>query len=239
MNKLGRTVDLITSENYESILSDPMIPKTLMEKLDKLLLYIYREMGELYQEVEIVENTPAIAYAKSNNELDQMLQALIDMGFVDHQNTGGNRDYSLTLEGIQRAERLQKEAVNSKQCFVAMWFDQSMLDIYNRYIIQAAQDAGYQSLIISQKEYNVKICDQIIAEIRRSKFLIADFTGHRGGVYFEAGFALGLGLPVIWTCRKDNLENLHFDIRQYNFIDWETGEELQERLTNRIQATIL
>lgn len=84
-----------------------------------------------------------------------------------------------------------------------------------------------------------KEIDQIIAEIRRSKFLIADFTGHRGGVYFEAGFALGLGLPVIWTCRKDNLENLHFDIRQYNFIDWETGEELQERLTNRIQATIL
>jgi nucleoside 2-deoxyribosyltransferase len=80
---------------------------------------------------------------------------------------------------------------------------------------------------------------QIIADIRRSKFLIADFTGHRGGVYFEAGFALGLGLPVIWTCRKEELDKLHFDIRQYNFIDWETDGELQERLTNRIRATIL
>ncbi len=37
------------------------------------------------------------------------------------------------------------------------------------------------------------------------RFMIADFTGHRGGVYFEAGFAHGLGIPVIWTCREDQL----------------------------------
>ena len=48
--------------------------------------------------------------------------------------------------------------------------------------------------------------DRILAEIRKSKFVVADFTscgeciacdkcehiGARGGVYFEAGFALGL-----------------------------------------------
>jgi hypothetical protein len=53
----------------------------------------------------------------------------------------------------------------------------------------------------------------MISQIRRSKFLIADFTGHRGGVYFEAGYAMGLGLPVFWTCRRDDLDKLHFGIR--------------------------
>lgn len=89
------------------------------------------------------------------------------------------------------------------------------------------------------KEHNNNICDEIIAEIRRSKFLIADFTGQRGGVYFEAGFAYGLGLPVIWTCKKDDVSNLHFDINHYNFILWEKSEDLCTNLCNRILATIV
>ena len=88
--------------------------------------------------------------------------------------------------------------------------------------------------------HNNKIDDEIVAGIRRSKFLVADFTSHRGGVYFEAGLAIGLGLPVIWLCRKDELEKTHFDTRQYNFIVWETDQavELSRALQNRIEATI-
>jgi hypothetical protein len=67
---------------------------------------------------------------------------------------------------------------------------------------------------------------------------VADFTGHRGGVYFEAGFALGMNLPVIWTCRQDCLPDLHFDIRQFNCIDWKTPEDLAGRLQNRIEALL-
>ena len=89
------------------------------------------------------------------------------------------------------------------------------------------------------KEHNDKICDAIVAEIRKSRFVVADFTGHRGGVYFEAGFALGLGIPVIWTCKKEELPKTHFDTRQYNHIDWENEGDLFIRLKNRIEATIL
>ena len=88
------------------------------------------------------------------------------------------------------------------------------------------------------KEHNQKICDAIIAEIRRSRFLVADFTGHRGGVYFEAGYALGLGIPVIWTCREDELADTHFDTRQYNHVVWKNEKDLFEKLKRRIEATI-
>jgi nucleoside 2-deoxyribosyltransferase len=75
--------------------------------------------------------------------------------------------------------------------------------------------SNFQTHFRSSKadEHINKIGDEIISQIRRSKFLIADFTGHRGGVYFEAGLAMGLGLPVFWTCRRDDLDKLHFDIR--------------------------
>jgi len=91
---------------------------------------------------------------------------------------------------------------------------------------------------IDRKEHANKICDEIVAEIRRSPFLVADYTGQRGGVYYEAGFAAGLGIPVILTCRKDDLKNIHFDVRQYNCIHWETPSELARRLQVRIEAVI-
>ena len=60
------------------------------------------------------------------------------------------------------------------------------------------------------------------ARIKRSRFLVADVTGGRQGVYFEGGFAKGLGLPVIWTCSHGTDAELkkwmHFDTRQYNHI---------------------
>jgi len=75
--------------------------------------------------------------------------------------------------------------------------------------------SNFQTHFRSSKDHEHinKIGDEIISQIRRSKFLIADFTGHRGGVYFEAGLAMGLGLLVFWTCRRDDLDKLHFDIR--------------------------
>jgi nucleoside 2-deoxyribosyltransferase len=79
-----------------------------------------------------------------------------------------------------------------------------------------------------------------LAQIRISRFVVADFTCEpdkdRGGVYFEAGFALGLGLPVIWTARRGT--TLHFDTRQYNHILWDDPAELKEALYNRIIALL-
>jgi nucleoside 2-deoxyribosyltransferase len=123
-----------------------------------------------------------------------------------------------------------------------MWFDESMRSVYDDGIEPGIADSGYNPLRIDQKPDVDKIDDEIIAEIRRSKFLVADFThgdeGSRGGVYYEAGFAHGLGLPVIFLCHKDKISDLHFDTRQYHHIDWESPDELRKRLGDRILASI-
>jgi hypothetical protein len=122
----------------------------------------------------------------------------------------------------------------SKKAFIAMWYNKEVGRAYERGIVPAVRAFGYKPLLIKNKEHINKIDAEIIAEIDRSAFLIADFTGHRGGVYFEAGYAIGRGLPVIFTCRKDQMKKLHFDIRQYNCIDWETPNELKKRLRKRV-----
>jgi hypothetical protein len=122
----------------------------------------------------------------------------------------------------------------SGQAFVAMSFARKLNAAYSNGIKPAIRSAGYKPMIIRMKEHANKIDEEIIDEIRKSTFLIADLTCHRGGVYFEAGIAKGYGVPVIWSCRKDDLKNLHFDIRQFNCIDWRTPDELATRLKRRI-----
>jgi nucleoside 2-deoxyribosyltransferase len=80
--------------------------------------------------------------------------------------------------------------------------------------------------------------DKILGDIRMAPFVVADFTGHRNGVYLEAGFARGLGLPVIHTCRSDELDNAHFDTAQLNHVVWTTPDELRSKLFHRIAGTI-
>ena len=124
--------------------------------------------------------------------------------------------------------------------FCAMWFDASVQPLWDVAIEPAIRDAGYASLRIDGKEHNNKIDDEILSSIRNAKFVVADFTGQRGGVYFEAGFAAGQGIPVIWLARKDEVANLHFDTRQYNHIDWEPSNLslARKRIADRIIATI-
>ena len=154
--------------------------------------------------------------------------------------TNGTYLCSVTVPGYQQVEQMQA-AKQTSQCFVAMWFDRSMDEAYDYGIEPAVEQAGYTPMRIDRKDDLIdKIDDAIIAEIRRSRFLIADFThgeqGARGGVYYEAGFAQGIGIPVIFLCQNDRMEDVHFDTRQFFHIVWDSPGDLKEKLYNRIVA---
>lgn len=62
------------------------------------------------------------------------------------------------------------------------------------------------------------------------------FTGQKPGVYYEAGFMHGLGRKVIWLVEKQELDKVHFDVRQYNFIVYDAAPDAKLRLYHRIMA---
>jgi len=171
---------------------------------------------------------------------------------------GSTVEVVIAPAGWERIDQLKQRHGESRQAFVAMWFSAEMDGLYRNGFAPAIQEAGYEPKRIDCLEHNNKICDQIVAEIRRSRFLVADFTAGsckqcekcelregckekiraRGGVYFEAGFAMGLRIPVIWTVREEQIDEVHFDTRQYNHIVYRMARDLRERLRNRIEATI-
>ena len=89
-------------------------------------------------------------------------------------------------------------------------------------------DAGYTPYcVITDDSISEGIDDEIIAQIRQSRFLIADLTDEgdqgRRNVYYEAGVAYGLGLQVIYACQEKQFEEkgAAFDIQQRDILLWD------------------
>ena len=185
----------------------------------------------------------AFAWTESTewNDVEYLHEFLREMKWIRGQTGVDNVYGQLTADGHARIAE-QRANLDSSQVFVAMWFDESMNQAFEAGVEPAIKEAGYKPLRIDRKEHVNKIDDEIIAELRRSRFVVADFTqgddGARGGVYYEAGYAHGLNLPVIFTCREDAVETLHFDTAHYNHIVWTTPEELRKKLKTRILAVI-
>lgn len=127
---------------------------------------------------------------------------------------------------------------SSDICFVAMSFAPEYEDIYSIGIKPAVESAGYKAIRVDSERHNEKIDSKIIEIILRSRFVIADFTGQRNGVYYESGYAKGLGLPVIQTCQNNDFNNLHFDIRSINTLHYDTPSKLTSELQKQIIETI-
>lgn len=215
---------------------------SFLGRADNLLGYIAEKSQNSGVFVLYDSHFLSYSYSASEVELDAVIEYLIESNMIRVE--GGEnfleKEFKLAPGGWIRLDELLKNNEKSSQGFVAMWFDESIRHLYDDAIAPAISDAGYKPHRVDLREHNDKIDDEIISQIRKSKFVVADFTGHRGGVYFEAGFAKGLGLEVFWLCREDDLENLHFDIRQYNCIVWTDAnkEELRKRLSTRIESVL-
>ncbi len=218
------------------------------DRADRLLQYIGGQTVEIgdcfWFRSEDMFNTAIAAWSESisEREVDYLLNYLREQYWIKRNDPPYANEDILTIKGHARLAELEAANAESSKGFVAMWFDDSLKEAWEKGIKLGIKDAGYKPVRIDEQEHNDKIDDRIIAEIRRSRFVVADFTqgedGARGGVYYEAGFAHGLGIKVIFTCREDALQNVHFDTRQYNHIVWKTPEELRKGLADRISAVI-
>jgi len=214
---------------------------TPFEKMDRVLEYVGRKAPTFARTVSLAPqlNYP-VAFARDETEFRELFSALIEKGLLKRHDLGTTMDSSLTLDGWERLDQVRKRTRRSDQAFVAMWFDPSMDNAGDEGFRPALEtDLGYKPIRVDREQHNGKIDDYIVAMIRKSGLLVADFTGHRAGVYFETGFAFGLGIDVIWTCRADNIGAAHFDTRQYNHVVWNDPADLRKKLRERIEATIV
>jgi hypothetical protein len=246
----GVSVPRLDSTSLGSAVLQPALKFT--EKVNAILSLFGQNIDRMDRVFQVSRtetpsaSVPEMIAASDTVDVDDLracLTILKNMGLlIEAGSTINTERYALTSAGWERIETLESKIVSTSQAFVAMWFSPLMSDVFQQGFVPAITAAGYNPLRIDKKEHINKVDDEIIAEIRRSRFLVSDLTCEpekpRGGVYFEAGFAMGIGIPVIWTCKSTSIGDLHFDTRQYNHIVWETPNDLHAQLYARIGAVI-
>ena len=250
----GRYItDFIDSSELKKLMSRKDI--TPLDKLDRLLVQCYQMaiqgIGTVFSKTEISTGDPstptsdectlmAACWAMDTLELNVMFNHLQEQGYLLLGIFRGWLSWRLTTKGLARVAELLRDKGEGERAFVAMWFAPETAPAYEEAIEPAIRAAGYAPIRIDREHHANKIDDQIIMEIRRSRFMVADFTGQRPGVYYEAGFAQGRDIPVIWTCKEGEEERLHFDTRQYNHVLWKDDglQDFKDRLHQRIEAVV-
>ena len=249
-----------------------------LAKMDNALINIAKAskyVGDMIN-IEPKEDYPYY-HCLNNVELTSIIEFLYKAGFIASMFEGySEAGIYITAHGYQRLREIAKPGKDSKQCFVAIWFTPEMDDVYEKAIKPAIEfkekgesSPRFEAVKIDNVEHINDINDEIIAQIRRSRFMVCDLTGYRGGIYFEAGFAYGLGLDVIYTCKEDwcneqklsdkngkevnilydenkheiqiKKEGIHFDLAHRNRIQWSGNnlDDFRKRLQERIRAIII
>lgn len=208
------------------------------EKAIRLLRHITRRSRFPGDTVKLSpQGDRSLCYARDHREVLYYLQIIEGRDWVKRLSlSSGGWEGVVTPDGWQASQAVPN--VESTKAFVAMWFHPKMQPAYDDGIKLAIENAGYEPIRVDRQQFLTKIDDRIIAEIREARFVVSDFSGNRGGVYYEAGYAAGRDIPVIYTCRASRIGKVHFDTRQYNHITWTDPADLREQLKNRILATI-
>ena len=220
------------------------------EQADNLILWIGDHQPSPAQQIEIsdLEVSSWIGTAITPNYRDEGLAWLLrqpEMTTLVENNAAINSPNRLLLSfaGWQRYDALTRAQVESHTAFMAMQFGDTEFDrVVNDVFKPAVEATGFKLRVLNEGQPAGLIDDQLRVALRTARFVIADLTHGNNGAYWEAGFAEGLGRPVIYTCRKQEWDanKSHFDTNHLNTIIWEP-ENLRDagtRLTATIRATL-
>lgn len=226
-------------------LPTPSIPA----KAERLMLYIAREFPDPGQHFGFsfdIVHRPLMS-ATTSQECEYIADYCTERmhwlaGVVSHGGVQGQISAVVTPEGWAYLASITDPGLQTPFGFIAMHFSSATQGLRERGIKPAIVAAGYDARLIDEVHSVNHVDDEILAAIQRSRFLIADLHGQRQNVYYEAGFAQGLGKKVIWTCSEaDLVDNAnHFDVRQFGFVQWSPSDldDFRRQLTARIVSLL-
>ncbi len=229
----------------DKFLEQAIYPKSTKSRRNHFLQFLAGKQNFDCETIRLDLSFPEVwgkNYYVSSQECASTFAHFVDIGWIVSKPIDSltNLSYQFTHEGLDELYRLAIEENQSNYGFVAMSFADGTEEI-RAAIKNAITKAEFEPDIVDEgiARSDQTIPDKIFASIRRARFCIADFTNNSNGVYFEAGFALGLGIPVFYTCDKQDFQQkAHFDIKQLQQILYDTPAELERELEAKIKAWI-
>lgn len=238
---------LLSSDTYKQILQHGALPKPA-EQANNLLLWLGKAADASDATVTVsCEELQAIVGGRRPESVYYVASHLQSRGLITYDRTDSSKatpplKFMMLFEGWARYEDLLRETVESRTAFMAMKFGDAELNAVVEDVFRPAVAAtGFELRVLSDVPKAGLIDDRLRVEIRRSRFLVADITHQNLGAYWEAGFAEGLGKPVIYTCKKQAFDAgaSHFDTNHHLTVMWhDDAKQVAEDLKATIRATL-
>lgn len=238
---------VVDTYTAQAILGNPL-PRP-REQADLLIHWLALNSPGPGESVQVGYDTHgAIVGAKSDAGFALLVDHLLSSGMV----TGPHETYlsgqsvadiALTFAGWDAYESLRLGGATYRKAFMAMKFGDAVLDNFLGAVLKpAAKRAGFDLFKLDDRPRAGLIDDRMRVEIRASDFIVADLTHDNLGAYWEAGFAEGLGKPVIYTCERSKFDTsrTHFDTNHHLTIVWNPADAdaAGRQLTETIRATL-
>ena len=221
------------------------------EQAMNLIRYIGDEVSQSGEPLYELNGISEKIGAPSEEFFDKLVEELHERGLIrmmDPVKTMGGttfHDVTLSLDGWKQYEAEKHEAekrgeLEENSGFIAMQFGDPDLEAFVREVLKPAvkNEIGYD-LVDMRDVGRAGIIDNIMrVQIRDAKFVIVDLTHDNHGAYWEAGYAEGLGKPVIYICEKGKFEEqkTHFDTNHCTTVPWSRDDD--EGFREELVATL-
>ena len=237
----GGAVPKLTAHNVElGKLKSPM-PSEQARNLILMIGDILSEGPEIVRELPIC--LPAWVGAASRQTAMRLVGDLAGKGLISGNERGivgpGDRwiNIYLTLDGWLKYEEYKNGQQPGKHGFIALPFSEADLDQFvNGHVRPVTEALGYplEDMRIAAK---AGLIDDLMRQhIRDARFVLAEVTHDNRGAYWEAGYAEGLGKPVVYLCRRAEFKNVHFDTNHCTTVIWD--EPVQETFAAELTAVL-
>jgi|GEM_PF-4656696 len=228
-------------QNFNEILD--LFPLNNQEKEDRIMLNLSRLIPVLSKEFIPPYTENALFFSKEDDQTELTLLFLQELDYLYFSNKEFKFDkekkiltvMSITKIGLIYIRKLLKIGIK-RRVFALTSLKEDEYKEYKDIITKASQEYGFD--IYSMNKVN-NITSEVIYEIKKSSFAIIDLSNSSDILYFASGVALGIDLPLIFTCKEKYISRANFEKTEYNYIQWENTSDLEFQIKNRIKGSIL
>lgn len=240
----SKEVPRVSSEWIDSVLSEAKLPSP-SDQAQRIVTYIGDRVRETGEEISAGGDFCAFVGALDEDRLSDLFEELEKRGLVKGTvfETGDETEFEsldLTLEGWDLYEAEKRGRFSGTYGFLALKFGDAELD---RLVADVLKPRLFEQLGYEIRDMRdlaqIGIIDNIMRErIRDAAFVIVDLTHDNAGAYWEAGYAEGLGKPVLYMCKRAKFDDAqtHFDTNHLTTVLWDS--ERPDEFVPQLVATL-
>lgn len=232
---------MLTTYELESLISEGLPLPTPGQQAVNALRYIGDRVTEEGEPIEYMPpDFTALIGSPSREFACNLVMELRDAGLVSGtflEVLNGPvqvQNLSLTLAGWEKYESERKGELSGSYGFIALKFGDDTLDpLIRDHVKPALASIGYGAVDLRDVSKAGIIDNLLRIQIRDAAFVLVDLTHENAGAYWEAGYAEGLGKPVLYICERTKFDEkkTHFDTNHCTTVLWhvdKVGEFIDE-----------